>query len=163
MSKYFIVQRVENSPMLHAGGTTEETVCKIAKHLLNHPWPSDFLMAVPAENKMASFAIIKDDVLCSIEVTKRTLDIWRDDVSNIQEAIEGFVQAKDRAEMLLDRALSELDDAYNASEEFGGYVPSNEIGVYSALEELGAGDLEYAFDRALREMYKFNAYQRQSA
>ncbi len=35
MSKYLVIPRRSDSPMTHAGGSTEETVCEIAKNLLH--------------------------------------------------------------------------------------------------------------------------------
>ena len=57
---------------------------------------------------------------------------------------------------MLDRALADLDEAYESSSGFNDYNPSNDISVYGALDQLGANDLEYNFQQALREMYKFN-------
>ena len=64
---------------------------------------------------------------------------------------------------MLDRALADLDEAYENSIGFQGYVPSDDISVYGALEEMGANDLEYTFERALHEMYKFQVLSRQTA
>ena len=162
MSKYLVIPRRADSPMTHAGGSTEETICEIAKNLLRFPGPSDYLMAIPADTKVATFALVKDDALCSIEVTKKTLDTWRKDVTNIQDAINSFQSAKDHAETVLDRALADLDEAYENSTGFKGYIPSDDISVYGALEEMGANDLDYTFQRTLQEMYKFQVLRRQT-
>ena len=163
MPKYLVIPRRPDSPLTHAGGSTEETICEIAKNLLRFPGPTDYLMAVPADTKMATFATLKDDALCSIEVTQKTLETWRKDVTNIQDAINSFQSAKDHAENVLDRALADLDDAYENSTGFRGYVPSDDISVYGALEEMGANDLDYTFQRTLQEMYKFQVLRHQTA
>ena len=163
MSKYLVIPRRADSPMTHAGGSTEETICEIAKNLLRFPGPTDYLMAIPADTKIATFALVKDDALCSIEVTKKSLETWRNDVTNIQDAINSFQSAKDHAENVLDRALADLDEAYENSTGFKGYTPSDDISVYGALEEMGANDLEYTFQRALHEMYKFQMLRRETA
>jgi len=149
--------------MTHAGGSTEETVCEIAKNLLRFPGPSDYLMAIPADTKVATLVLFKDDALCSIEVTKSTIDTWRKDVTNIQDAINSFQSAKDHAETVLDQALADLDEAYESSTGFKGYTPSDDISVYGALEQMGSNDLDYTFQRALHEMYKFQVIRRQTA
>ena len=51
MSKYLVIPRRADSPMTHAGGSTEETVCEIAKNLLHYPGPSEYLMAIPLKHK----------------------------------------------------------------------------------------------------------------
>ena len=163
MSKYLIIPRRTDSPMTHAGGSTEETICEIAKNLLRFPGPSDYLMAIPADTKIASFVVLKEDALCSIEVTQTTLETWRKDVTNIQDAINSFQSAKDHAENVLDRALADLDEAYENSTGFQGYIPSDDISVYGALEEMGANDLDYTFQRTLQEMYKFQVLRRETA
>ncbi len=163
MSKYLVIPRRADSPMTHAGGSTEETVCEIAKYLLHYPGPSEYLMAIPADTKVATFAVLKEDALCSIEVTKSTLDTWRNDVTNIQDAINQFQSARDHAENVLDRALADLDEAYENSTGFQGYIPSDDISVYGALEEMGANDLDYTFQRTLQEIYKFQVLRRQTA
>ena len=163
MSKYLVILRRADSPMTHAGGSTEETICEIAKNLLRFPGPSDFLMAIAADSKVATLALVKEDALCSIEVTKKTLDTWRNDVIGIQDAINSFQSARDRAENILDRALADLDEAYENSTGFKGYTPSNDISVYGALEQMGSYDLEYTFHRALQEMYKFQVLRRETA
>ena len=163
MSKYLVIPRRADSPMTHAQGSTEESVCEIAKNLLHYPGPSDYLMAIPADTKVATFALVKDDALCSIEVTKKTLDTWRKDVTNIRDAIDSFQSARDHAENLLDQALGDLDEAYENSVGFQGYTPSDDISVYGALEEMGANDLDYTFQRSLQEMYKFQVLRRQTA
>ncbi len=163
MSKYLVIPRRADSPMTHAGGSTEETVCEIAKNLLHYPGPSEYLMAIPADTKIATFAVLKEDALCSIEVTQSTLETWRKDVTNIQDAINSFQSAKDHAENVLDRALADLDEAYENSTGFQGYTPSDDISVYGALEEMGANDLDYTFQRTLQEMYKFQVLRRQTA
>ena len=163
MSKYLVIPRRADSPMTHAQGSTEESVCEIAKNLLHYPGPSDYLMAIPADTKVATFALVKDDALCSIEVTKKTLDTWRKDVTNIRDAIDSFQSARDHAENLLDQALGDLDEAYENSTGFQGYTPSDDISVYGALEEMGANDLDYTFQRSLQEMYKFQVLRRQTA
>ena len=163
MSKYLVIPRRADSPMTHAGGSTEETVCEIAKNLLRFPGPSDYLMAIPADNKVATLALFKDDALCSIEVTKSTIDTWRKDVTNIQDAINSFQSARDHAETVLDQALADLDEAYENSTGFKGYTPSDDISVYGALEEMGANDLDYTFQRTLQELYKFQVLRRQTA
>ena len=163
MSKYLVIPRRKDSPMTHAGGSTEETVCEIAKNLMHFPGPSDYLMAIPADTKVASFAVLKDDALCSIEVTEQTINTWYRDVTNIEDAINSLHSAKDHAENILDQALADLDEAYENSSGFKGYVPSDEISVYGALEEMGANDLEYAFRRSLEEMYKFQVLKRLTA
>jgi len=163
MTKYIVIERSTDSPVISASGSDEETVCEIAKNLLYYPGPSDFLMAIAADSKVATFALVKDDALCSIEVTKKTLDTWRKDVTNIQDAINSFQSAKDHAETVLDRALADLDEAYENSTGFQGYTPSDDISVYGALEEMGANDLDYTFQRTLQEMYKFQVLKRQTA
>jgi|TARA_B110000971_G_scaffold162685_1_gene166364 hypothetical protein len=163
MSKYLVIPRRADSPMTHAQGSTEESVCEIAKNLLHYPGPSDYLMAIPADTKVATFALVKDDALCSIEVTKKTLDTWRKDVTNIRDAIDSFQSARVHAENLLDQALGDLDEAYENSVGFQGYTPSDDISVYGALEEMGANDLDYTFQRSLQEMYKFQVLRRQTA
>ena len=163
MSKYLVIPRRADSPMTHAQGSTEESVCEIAKNLLHYPGPSGYLMAIPADSKVATFALVKDDALCSIEVTKKTLDTWRKDVTNIRDAIDSFQSARVHAENLLDQALGDLDEAYENSMGFQGYTPSDDISVYGALEEMGANDLDYTFQRSLQEMYKFQVLRRQTA
>ena len=163
MSKYLVIPRRADSPMTHAGGSTEETICEIAKNLLRFPGPSDYLMAIPADTKIATFAVLKEDALCTIEVTQTTLETWRKDVTNIQDAINSFQSAKDHVENVLDRALADLDEAYENSTGFQGYIPSDDISVYGALEEMGANDLDYTFQRTLQEMYKFQVLRRQTA
>ena len=163
MSKYLVIPRRADSPMTHKGGSTEETVCEIAKNLLHYPGPSDYLMAIPADTKIATFSVLKDDAFCSLEITPKTLDTWRNDVIGIQDAINSFQSAKDRAENILDRALADLDEAYENSTGFKGYTPSDDISVYGALEQMGSNDLEYTFQRALHEMYKFQVLRRETA
>ena len=133
MSKYLVIPRRPDSPMTHADGSTEETVCEIAKSLLRFPGPAEYLMAIPADTKVATFAVLKDDALCSIEVTKKTLETWRQDVANIEAAIASFQSAKDHAENVLDCALADLDEAYENSTGFQGYVPSCGRQAESAL------------------------------
>jgi hypothetical protein len=157
MSKYLIMTRSSKSPAIHPDGSVEATVCEIAKNLLHYRGPAESLMAIPADTKVATFATLKDDALCTIEVTDKTLVTWRNDVTAIEDAINSFQSIRDHAENLLDRALAELDEAYESSSGFNDYTPSNDISVYGALDQLGANDLEYNFQRALREMYKFNA------
>ncbi len=163
MSKYLVMSRKVDSPLTHADGSTEETVCEIAKNLLHYPGPSEYLMAIPADTKIATFAVLKEDALCSIEVTQSTLETWRKDVTNIQDAINSFQSARDHAENVLDQALGDLDEAYENSTGFKGYTPSDDISVYGALEQMGSNDLEYTFHRALHEMYKFQVLRRQRA
>jgi len=163
MSKYLVMSRKVDSPLTHADGSTEETVCEIAKNLLHYPGPSEYLMAIPADTKIATFAVLKEDALCSIEVTQSTLETWRKDVMNIQDAINSFQSARDHAENVLDQALGDLDEAYENSTGFQGYTPSDDISVYGALEQMGSNDLEYTFQRALHEMYKFQVLRRQRA
>ena len=156
MSKYLVITRSTKSQAIHTAGSVEETVCEIAKNLLHFRGPADGLMAIPADTKIATFAALKDEALCSIEVTDKTLATWRKDVFVIEDAINSFQSARDHAENLLDRALADLDEAYESSSGFNDYTPSNDINVYGALDQLGANDLEYNFQQALREMYKFN-------
>ena len=163
MSKYLVMSRKVDSPLTHADGSTEETVCEIAKNLLHYPGPSEYLMAIPADTKIATFAVLKEDALCSIEVTQSTLETWRKDVTNIQDAINSFQSARDHAENDLDQALGDLDEAYENSIGFKGYTPSDDISVYGALEQMGSNDLEFTFQRALHEMYKFQVLRRQRA
>jgi hypothetical protein len=163
MSKYLVMSRKVDSPLTHADGSTEETVCEIAKNLLHYPGPSEYLMAIPADTKIATFAVLKEDALCSIEVTQSTLETWRKDVTNIQDAINSFQSARDHAENVLDQALGDLDEAYENSTGFKGYIPSDDISVYGALEQMGSNDLEYTFQRALHEMYKFQVIRRHTA
>ena len=163
MTKYIVIERSTDSPVISASGSDEKTVCEIAKNLLHYPGPSDSLMAVTADSTVATLTLIKDDALCSIEVTKKTLDTWRKDVTNIQDAINSFQSARDHAENVMDRALADLDEAYENSTGFQGYTPSDDISVYGALEQMGSNDLEYTFQRALQEMYKFQVLKRETA
>jgi hypothetical protein len=163
MTKYIVIERSTDSPVISASGSTEETVCEIAKNLLHYPGPSDFLMAIAADSKVATLALVKDDALCTIEVTQKTLDTWRKDVTNIQDALISFQSARDHAENVLDQALGDLDEAYENSIGFKGYTPSDDISVYGALEQMGSNDLEYTFQRALHEMYKFQVIRRHTA
>ena len=96
-------------------------------------------------------------------MTKKTLETWRHEVTDIQAAINAFHSAKDHAENLLDRALADLDEAYASSESFEGYVPSDDISVYGVLEELRMDDLKYAFHRSLEEIYQFQVLKHQMA
>lgn len=163
MSKYLVIARRPDSPMAHAEGSAEETVCEIARRLLHFAGPAEHLMAIAADTKSATFALIKDDALCSIEVTRKSLETWRQDVSSIQEAIHSFEVAKDHAENVLECALADLDEAYENSSGFQGYTPSEEISVYGALEELGGSELRHVFQRSLQEMYKFKVLRRELA
>ena len=117
-------------------------------------------MAIPADTKVATFAVLKDDALCSIEVTQSTLETWRKDVTHIEDAINSFQSAKDHAENVLDRALADLDEAYENSTGFKGFTPSDDISVYGVLEDLGVNDLQYTFRRTLEDMYKFQVLRR---
>ena len=156
MFKYLVITRSTKSQAIHTAGSVEETVCEIAKNLLHFRGPADGLMAIPADTKIATFAALKDEALCIIEVNDKTLATWRNDVTAIEDAINSFQSTRDHAENLLDRALADLDEAYESSSGFNDYTPSNDISVYGALDQLGANDLEYNFQQALREMYKFN-------
>jgi hypothetical protein len=159
MTKYLVVCRPSDQAVAHAEDTPEEAVCNIARTLMNLPMRADQLMAIPADTDLATMSLLKDDVMCSVDVTEKSIETWRNDVTNIQDAINSFQSAKDHAENVLDRALADLDDAYENSTGFNGYTPSNDISVYGALSEMGADDLEYAFQRALMEMYKFHVIQ----
>ena len=161
MSKYLVIPRRRESQMTHTGGSTEEAVCEIAKNLLQFPGSIDYLMAIPADSKVATYAALKDDALCSLEVTKKTINTWRKDVIKIEDAINHFQSAKDHAENVLDRALADLDEAYENSIGFKGYLPSDDISVYGALEEMGAKDLEFTFRRTLEQMYNFQRFRRE--
>ena len=59
--------------------------------------------------------------------------------------------------------MADLDEAYENSTGFQGYTPSDDISVYGALEEMGANDLDYTFQRVLQEMYKFQVLRRETA
>lgn len=163
MTIYLITVRKAGAPMIHKSGSDEEAACEIAKHLLKFRGPADGLMAIKSDSPLATFSLIKDDIVCSVDVTKQNLKTWRHDVANIQMAIDGFQQARERAEQMLDQALSELDEAYIGSSGFAGFTPSDDISIYGALEEMGANELDYTFQRALREMYQFHAMQRVAA
>ena len=161
MTKYLVVCRPSDHAAAHEDDTAEEAVCDIARSLMNLPMRADQLMAIPADTDLAPMSLLKDDVMCSVDVTEKSLETWRNDVINIQDAINSFQSAKDHAENVLDRALADLDDAYENSTGFQGYTPSNDISVYGALSDMGADDLEHAFQRALVEMYKFHVIRRE--
>ena len=143
-------------------GSAEEAACEIANQLLMFYGPAEKLMAIKSDSPLATFSLIKDDVLCSIDVTKKSIETWRNDISSIRTAMNEFHSAKNRAESILSQALDDLDNAFDSSEALGDFVPSDDISVYGVLDELGLSDLETTFRRALRDMYKFKAYQRSS-
>ena len=91
------------------------------------------------ESKKLNFAVSK--VEAKLERCEKTMLKYCDDCSN--------------------RALADLDDAYENSTEFQGYTPSNDISVYGALSDMGADDLEHAFQRALVDMYQFHVIRRE--
>ena len=161
MTKYLVVCRLSDQAAAHEDDTAEEAVCDIARTLMNLPMRADQLMAIPADTNLATMSLLKDDVMCSVDVTEKSIETWRNDVTNIQDAINAFQSAKDHAENVLDRALADLDDAYESSTEFQGYTPSNDISVYGALSDMGADDLEHAFQRALVDMYQFHVIRRE--
>lgn len=163
MTKYIVIERSTDSPVISASGSDEETVCEIATTLMRSPWPADSLMAVAETSAISTFSTLKNQALCSLEVTQQTLNTWRNDVIGIQDAINSFQSARDRAENILDRALADLDEAYENSIGFKGCTPSDDISVYGALEQMGSNDLEYTFQRALHEMYKFQVLRRETA
>ena len=163
MTKYIVIERSTDFPVISASGSDEETVCEIATTLMRSPWPADSLMAVAETSAISTFSTLKNQALCSLEVTQQTLNTWRNDVIGIQDAINSFQSARDRAENILDRALADLDEAYENSTGFQGYIPSDDISVYGALEQMGANDLDYTFQRALQEMYKFQVLKRETA
>ena len=163
MTKYIVIERSTDSPVISASGSDEETVCEIATTLMRSPWPADSLMAVAENSAISTFSALKNQALCSLEVTQQTLNTWRRDVGHIRSALRGLDAAKNRAESLLESALEDLDEAYGSSDAFDGYVPSDDISVYGALEQMGSNDLEYTFQRALHEMYKFQVLRRQTA
>ena len=51
MSKYLVIPRRPDSPVTHAGGSTEETVCEIAKSLLRFPGPAEYLIGHPSRHQ----------------------------------------------------------------------------------------------------------------
>ena len=163
MTKYIVIERSTDFPVISASGSDEETVCEIATTLMRSPWPADSLMAVAETSAISTFSTLKNQALCSLEVTQQTLNTWRNDVIGIQDAINSFQSARDRAENILDRALADLDEAYENSIGFKGYTPSDDISVYGALEQMGSNDLDYTFQRALQEMYKFQVLKRETA
>ena len=160
MTTYLITYRSEDSQLIHREGSAEEAACEIAKQLLMFYGSAEKLMAIKSDSPLATFSLIKDDVLCSIDVTKKSIETWRNDVSSIRTAINQFHSAKNRAESILTQALDDLDNAFDSSEALGEFVPSDDISVYGVLDELGLSDLETTFSRALRDMYKFKTYQR---
>ena len=162
MTTYLITVRRDDSQAIHKAGSVEEVACEIAQQLLCFPGLSEKLMAIKSDSPLATFSLIKDDVLCSIEVTKKSIDTWRNDVATIKSSINDFHAAKNRAESLLTRALDDLDSTFDNSAAFSGFVPSDDISVYGVLDELGISDLDRTFNRALGEMYKFKSYLRAS-
>ena len=163
MTKYIVIERSTDSPVISASGSDEETVCEIATTLMRSPWPADSLMAVAETSAISTFSALKNQALCSLEVTQQTLNTWRRDVGHIRSALRGLDAAKNRAESILESALEDLDEAYGSSDAFDGYVPSDEISVYGVLDDLGVSEVESSFDRALRDMYKFKHVQTQHA
>ena len=163
MTTYLITHRSEDSQLIHREGSAEEAACEIANQLLMFSGSAEKLMAIKSDSPLATFSLIKDDVLCSIDVTKKSIETWRNDVSSIQMAINQFHSAKNRAESILTQALDDLDNAFDSSEALGDFVPSDDISVYGVLDELGLSDLETTFRRALSDMYKFKTYQRSVA
>jgi len=162
MTTYLITHRSEDSQLIHREGSAEEAACEIANQLLMFYGSAEKLMAIKSDSPLATFSLIKDDVLCSIDVTKKSIETWRNDISSIRTAMNEFHSAKNRAESILSQALDDLDNAFDSSEALGDFVPSDDISVYGVLDELGIGDLETTFRRALRDMYKFKTYQRSS-
>lgn len=160
MTTYLITIRRDDSHAVHKAGSVEEAACEIAHRLLEFRGNSQRLMAIKSASPLATFSMIKDDVLCSIEVTKKSIGSWRNDVATIETAINDFHAAKDKAESILTRALDDLDSTFDNSAAFNGYVPSDDISVYGVLDELGISDLEGTFNRVLGEMYKFKTFPR---
>ena len=163
MTSYLITHRRENSQMIHKEGSVEEAVCQIAMQLLMFRGTSDNLMAIKSDSPLATFSLLKDDVLCSIEVTKKSMETWRNDVVSIQYAINDFQSVLNSAESMLNRALDDLDSAFESSDSFGEFIPSNDISVCAFLDELGISDLEMTFRRALGDMYNFKSFSHQDA
>lgn len=162
MTTCLITVRSDDSQAIHKAGSVEEAACEIAHQLLEFRGNPQRLMAIKSDSPLATFSLIKDDVLCSIEVTKKSIDTWRNDVAAIKNAINDFQSAKDQAESILTRALDDLDSTFDNSAAFNGFVPSDDISVYGVLDELGISDLDGTFNRALGEMYKFKSYLRAS-
>lgn len=155
MTTYLIAIRKDSSQSPHSEGSPQEAACEIARDLLGLRGRADQLIAIERDTPLATFSLIKDDVLCSIQVTKQSLDTWREDVVRIRTAFINFNLTKDQAETQLTQALDDLDYAFGASEALKEFVPSDEISVYGVLDELGISDMEMTFQRALSELYKF--------
>jgi hypothetical protein len=163
MTTYLITIRKNGAQAIHKPESAEEAACEIAHQLLRFRGNSEALMAIKSDSPLATFSLLKDDILCSLEVTQQSIKAWHSDIANIQSALNGFQEARDQAESILERALVDLDSAYNNSRDFNDYTPSDEISVYGALDEMGANDLNYSFNRAVRELYKFKVFDRQAA
>ena len=91
MTTYLITHRSEDSQLIHREGSAEEAACEIANQLLMFYGSAEKLMAIKSDSPLATFSLIKDDVLCSIDVTKKSIETWRNDVSSIRTAINQFV------------------------------------------------------------------------
>jgi len=70
MTTYLITHRSEDSQLIHREGSAEEAACEIANQLLMFYGSAEKLMAIKSDSPLATFSLIKDDVLCSIDVTK---------------------------------------------------------------------------------------------
>ena len=82
MTKYLVVCRPSDQAVAHADDTPEEAVCNIARTLMNLPMRADQLMAIPADTDLATMSLLKDDVMCSVDVTEKSIETWRNDVTN---------------------------------------------------------------------------------
>lgn len=140
--------------MVHAAGSREALACEIAKQLMSYPGSSEALMAVSDTSPIASLAVLQSSALCALDLDDALEVVWRDDVQQIYEGIQGFKKQVDESSAQLSNALNELNEVFGQSETFENLEPHDYISVTDVMKGLSLDDMDHQFHRSLQGIFK---------
>ena len=157
MSKFLILPRDSDDPKVHPPGTIEATACEIVKDTFRIPGAADKLQAIPGLGPAASIVRLKDETYYSIEVTKKTLNIWHQVIPEIESALNDVSNTLVTIEDDLYRSMSDLNDALS-DKSFSGVVPDDTISVWATIGESSIKEIDDAFRDKIKELYKLEKF-----
>ncbi len=84
MSKYIILENLTLSNQ-YKEGSDEELACEIASRILLISSAACNFHAIEATSKQATFEVLKNNALCSLEINNANKKIWNSEISKIYQ------------------------------------------------------------------------------
>lgn len=153
MKKYFVFRHDKPLQTPYPHGSYEAVACEIARLTSNDMCPIRHYSACELGSQEATFYGLQSELLCTLYLDKKRLDLWENEISLVEEHLSRVQQALEQSRYTISDTLDELLNICENSESVKDLDLGKDIDVdsgFSTMEPMPLTDfyarVGYLFD-----------------